>query len=111
MDAAPTDRDREDARCLRRADVEGRVADVDRLARRAPKLLEREENRIGLRLVALRVLVRDDDVEHLLEGGETVECEPDGPMPLRGDKAELAALRLEPRKQLEQLVERLERLV
>src|SRR5262245_8579790 len=59
MDAAPADGDREDARSLRGADVERRVADVDGLVGRTLELLDREQDRLGIRLVALGVLESD----------------------------------------------------
>ena len=61
--------------------------------------------------MALGVLVRDDDVERVGEGGEAVESEADGAMALCRHDAELPPFRRETREQRQQLVEGLERLV
>ena len=71
----------------------------------------REQDRLGIGLVPARVLEPDDDVEGARERREAVEREPDGAVALRGHDPELPPLRLEPREDGEQLVERLERLV
>src|SRR4051794_32007171 len=65
--ASPVDADREDAGRLRRAHVEGRVADVCRLLGPRAEQLERLQDRLGVRLVALGVVRGDDDVEVALD--------------------------------------------
>ena len=107
----PTRRRRRRRPPLCRADVEGRIADVDRFVRRAAESLDREQNGLGIGLVPTRVLESDDDVESCRKRRKAVECEPDGPVALRGHDAQLPPLRLQPRKEGEQLVEGLERLV
>ena len=52
---------------------------------------------VRIRLVALGVLVCDDDLELVAERGEAVERECDRTVPLRGDDPESPALALEPR--------------
>src|ERR671910_627760 len=101
MDATPPDRDREDAGGPGGADVERRVADVDGLLRRAAELLDREQDGLGLRLVAFGVLVCDDDVERARERRKAIESERHRPMPLRSHQAELTPLLPEPREDVQ----------
>src|SRR5207302_4792744 len=63
MDLSPGDGDRVHARRLRGAHVEGRVADVGRVRGTSIEQLERFEDGVGSRLVALRVVGADHDVE------------------------------------------------
>ena len=83
MDAAPGDRDGERPRGLRCAYVERRVAHVGRLRRASAEPIERCEDRLGVRLVPLRVFVAVDHVEVLGQVGEPIESEPDGAMAFR----------------------------
>src|SRR5436190_2301202 len=94
MDPAPGDCDGVDSRRLRRADVERRVADVRRLVRLRVEPLEREQERLRIRLVPLRLVTADDGLEQLAErdGGEG---ELDGRAALRRDDPETPALVLE----------------
>src|SRR5205814_6479849 len=72
VDSAPRDRDGEHARGLRGLHVERRVAHVGGVARRRVELCERVQDRLWMRLVQLRRVGADDDVEVLADPG-TVE--------------------------------------
>ena len=111
MDSAPAHRHGVHAGSLRGSDVEGRVADVDGLARRPREPVHGEEDGIRVRLVPLGVLEADDDVEGVREGRKALERQRNRAMPLRRDDSELAALRLESGKKRDELVEGLEGLV
>ena len=76
MDAAPGDGDRVHAGRLRGGDVERRVADVGGVVRLGAEPLERDEDRVGVRLAARRVVGADDDVEDVPEA-ERLERELD----------------------------------
>src|SRR5947209_12692769 len=65
VDAAPGDRDRAHPRRLRRADVERRVAHVGGLLRADAHPLGREQQRLGVGLVALGLVPSDDDLEQM----------------------------------------------
>jgi hypothetical protein len=71
--------------------AEGRVPDEGRLLRLAPQALQRREDRLGMRLVVLRLLRGDNRVEVALER-EDGEGEIHGLPPLRRDDAELPPL-------------------
>ena len=70
LDSSPGDRDRVCARRLRRPDVERRVADVGRAGRLSVETCQGLEDRFGIGLVTLGVLLADDDVEVGLELGQ-----------------------------------------
>src|SRR5438309_7436006 len=101
VDAPPGHSNGVYARGFRGADVERRVADIGRGLRPRVEPVERSQDRVGSRLVPLRVVGGDDDVEVLLQLGQPVEGEPDGGMPLGGDDAEPAALLAQPREHLD----------
>src|SRR5512146_1300709 len=67
VDTAPGDTDREEAGRPRRLDVEGRVADVGRLGRLRTKALEREQQGLGVGLVALCLVSAHHGVEEMAE--------------------------------------------
>ena len=91
-----------------RADVERRVADVGRVGRVGVEPCERLEQRVGVWLVALRVLGADHDVHRVAQDREAVEREPDGAQALRRHDPERPALLAESREQREDADERLE---
>jgi hypothetical protein len=95
VDAAPGDADRVDARRARRADVEGRVADVDGVLRRGAEPLEREQDRRRVGLVPLGVVGAHDRLEVVAER-QPREREVDGLAPLRRDDPEPAAPGVQP---------------
>ena len=97
MDAAPGDGDRVHARALGGADVEGRVADVDRLVPAGVEQAERVLERRGIGLVPVGVVGADDDVEELLQR-QVREGEPHRLAALRRHDPEAAALRLQRRQ-------------
>ena len=92
MDVAPGDGDRGHARGPGGPDVERRVADVGGRRGRRAEPLERQEQRLGIRLVALGVVARDDDVERA-EEREHVERDLDGEAALHRDDPERPPLR------------------
>src|SRR5579862_1144151 len=67
VDPPPRHRDRSHAGRLRRPDVERRVADVHRLARRRPEALGGDEQRLRVGLVPLGLVPAHDRVEHVPE--------------------------------------------
>src|SRR5437764_10687991 len=67
VDSSPADGDRVHIRPLRRLDVERRVADVRRLGGLGLQQLERAEDPVRVRLVALDFVARDDRVEEVRE--------------------------------------------
>ena len=111
VNPTPADGHREDTCGLGSANVEGRVADVRGVRWSGAELLDRGEHRIRVRLVPLRVLVGDYDVELLGERREALERERDRTVPLCRDDPEPPALRPQPRENLEHLLERLERVM
>ena len=109
MDAAPADRDRRGAGSLARPDVERRVADVHRLLGSCVEAAQRLEHRVGVGLVALRVVSADEHVGQLAEKREPLEGELDGGDALRGHDPEQVAAAAELDQQLQDAVEGLER--
>ena len=67
MDPAPTDSDGVQPGRLRRLDVERRIADVHGLAGSSAQPFEREEQRLGIGLVLLRLVAADDRLEQVLD--------------------------------------------
>src|SRR5437867_322510 len=96
VDAAPRHRDRMDTGGLRGADVERRVADIGRLRRRRAQAVDGGEDRIGRRLLPLRVVRSDHDLEVLLELRQPAEGEIDGGAALGGDDPEPPTLVTQP---------------
>ena len=67
MDAAPRDGDGVHPGCLRRADVEGRVADVGRLGGIGSEAFGPEKKRLRIGLVTLGLVAADDHREEMAE--------------------------------------------
>src|SRR5438132_14407781 len=65
VDAAPRHGDRVHAGRFGRADVERRVTDVRALGRIGIHALCGEQERLGVRLVTLRLVAADDDLEEM----------------------------------------------
>jgi Glycosyl hydrolases family 38 N-terminal domain/Alpha mannosidase middle domain/Glycosyl hydrolases family 38 C-terminal beta sandwich domain len=113
VDPAPRHGDREHPRSLRRAHVEGRVADVGRPGGICSEPLGAEEERLRVGLVAFGLVAADDRLEEVAER-DVGECELDGRTALRRDDTEPASLLVEanehvlhPGARLELVVERL----
>ena len=111
MDTTPGHGDRVHARGLRGPNVEGRVADIRRVLGRHAQPVDGGENRVGRRLLPLRVVGGDHDLEVRLELGQAREREADGGAALGGDDAEPAAFGPQPRQHLDHLPERLQLVV
>ena len=67
MDPAPADSDGVQPGRLRRLDVERRVADVRGVAGTRAQPFEREQQRLGIGLVLLRLVAADDRLEQVLD--------------------------------------------
>ena len=97
VDAAPRDGDGVHPGCLRRADVEGRVADVGRRGGIGSEALGPEKKRLGIRLVTLGLVAADDHLEEMAERDDR-ERELSRVAPLGGDDAEPPAFGVQPRE-------------
>ena len=95
MDPAPGHGDGVDPRGLRRADVEGRVADVGRLGGIGAEAFCPEEERFWIGLVAFGFVAADDRLEEMIER-DRGERELGRVPPLRGHDAEPPAFRVQP---------------
>ena len=89
MDPAPTDADGIQPGRLRRLDVERRVADVNGIVGSSAQPFEREEQRLGIGLVLLRLVAADDRLEQVLDR-DSRERELHGLPPLGRDDSEPA---------------------
>src|SRR5919204_1216462 len=99
VDTAPCDGDRVQPARLGSANVERRVADVRRVVGTGAEPLEREQQRLGIRLVALGLVAADDDVEEMSDR-HARERKRNRRAPLRRDDAEPPPLVAEPEEPL-----------
>ena len=112
MDASPPDRDREYARGLRRTDVERRVADVDSLVRRALRASRpRSSTGSGSGLWRSVSSCATTTSNELASAGKRARARPTVRCRFAVTIPSLRPFGLQPRQELEQLVERLQRLV
>src|SRR6478609_11339841 len=94
VDPAPRHGDGEHPRCLCRADVERRIADVGGLGGVRSEPLCAEQERLRVRLVSLCLVPADDRLEEMAER-DIGERELDGDAAFRRDDAETASLLVE----------------
>jgi hypothetical protein len=111
VDPTPRYGDRSDARGLCGLDVERRVADIDRVVCARAEVLERDQQRVGVRLVPRRVLGADGDIEEPAELRQHLEGERERRPPLRRDDRQATPLRGQPLECVEDPRARLELVV